>query len=219
MQAVFISALHLRLARETETKYLQFIVRSAPRMYPVKKHIFNDEKLALQAIEAVRWPEGIACARCGSHPVDRHGNTQYRCKRCSRIFDYSTGTVLEQLSLSPPDLLYAAYTFSTHRYRASAAAQLSCKLPANVIQELWSLIQWKCRAYKGYKRTFGRLLHAEMPPTPLRLAGVRKQRLLAAGKHQSQLTILPHNLLTAPKSVANRSGLRRCECLLVLLMR
>ena len=188
-------------------------------MNSVKKHIFNDGKLALQAIEAVRWPDGIACARCGSHPVDRHGKTQYRCNSCSRTFDYSTGTVLEQLSLSPPDLLYAVYTFSTQRYRASAMAQLSSTLPANGIEELWSLIQRKCRTYKGYKRSFGRLLHAEMPPTPLRLAGVRKQRLLTADKHQSQLTIFPRNLLTAPNSVAQPRALGRCECLLVLLMR
>jgi transposase-like protein len=188
-------------------------------MNRVKKHIFNDEALALQAIEAVRWPNGIACARCGSHPVDRHGKALYRCKSCSRKFDYSTGTVLEQLSLPAPDLLYAVYTFSTHRYRASASAQLSSKLPANVIDELWRLIQLQCRTYKGYKRSFGRLVLAEMPPTPLRLAGVRKQRLLAAGKHQSQLTIYPRNLLTAPKSVARPRALGRCECLLVLLMR
>lgn len=191
----------------------------ARRMKAVKKHIFNDRQLALQAIEAVRWPNGIACDRCGSHTVDRHGKTQHRCKKCSRAFDYSTGTVLEQLSLSPPDLLYAVYTFSTHRYRASATAQLSSKLPTDVIEDLWRLIQRQCRTYQGYKRTFGQLVHAEMPPTPRRLAGVRKQRLLAAGKHQSQLTIYPRDRLTAPKTVAKPSALGRCECLLVLLMR
>ena len=190
-------------------------------MNSVHKHIFNDNALALQAIEALRWPNGIACAHCEAHTVQgrQEGKTGYRCKSCSRTFDYSTGTVLEQLSISPSDLLYVAYTFSTSRYRASAMAQLFRKLPANVVEELWRLIQCQCRTYKGYKRNFGGIVHVEMPPTPRRLSGIRKQRLLAAGKHQSQLTIYPRHYLIAPKSVAQPRALERCECLLLLLMR
>ena len=189
-------------------------------MNSVQKHIFNDNALAFQAVEAVRWPNGIACAHCGARTVRRRqeGKIHYRCKSCSRTFDYSTGTVLEQLSISPPDLIYAVYTFSTSRYWASAMVQLSRKLPASVVEELWRLIQYQCRAYKGYKRNFGRLVHVQMPPTPRRLTGIRMQRLLAAGKHQSQLTIHPRHCLIAPKSVARPRALDRCECLLLLLL-
>jgi transposase-like protein len=184
------------------------------------KHIFNDVTLALEALENLLWPNGIECTRCGDRTVQRQpGNTRYRCISCSRDFDYLTGTVLERLPISPPDLMYAAYVFSTSRYRASAITQLSRKIPAEVIEALWKSIQCRCGAYKGYKRIFGRLLHSEMPPTPLRVSGVRKKKLLAAGKHQSQFTIYPRHCLFAPKSVATRRELGRCECLLLLLLK
>src|ERR1043165_9772600 len=108
----------------TEPQMLRF---SPARLYYAAsmksgdKHIFNDNALALKGIGSVRWAHGIRCAHCGNRAVQprRKGEAQYHCKTCSRTFDYSTGTVLERFPISPPDLLYAIYTFSTHRYRAS----------------------------------------------------------------------------------------------------
>lgn len=188
----------------------------------MRKHIFNDESLALRALEAIRWPNGIVCVYCNSKAISApgKGDLQYRCGRCSRLFDFFTGTILADIDLAPDTLLTALYTFSTCKYRSSAFLKLQCLdgMPARSVEELWSKVQSRCRSYRGYKKTFGRLLQAEMPETPPRLWGPRKEKLLAEGKHQSQNTVHPTNSLKCPPAVATQTALQRTECLLRLLV-
>jgi DNA-directed RNA polymerase subunit RPC12/RpoP len=86
----------------------------------MQKHIFNNSQLALRVMEAVRWPSGVTCIYCGCKVVSAHGRDKlhYRCARCAKLFDFSTGTVLADTDLLPQDLLLALYTFCTSKYRS-----------------------------------------------------------------------------------------------------
>jgi len=187
---------------------------------PIQRHIFNDESLARAALEAVRWPTGVSCIRCRSRAIKRSVDGGYRCEKCSTEFDFSTGTTLARTSLPRHVLLFAIYTFSTSRYRASAFLKLQndAGMSKESIEDLWLKVQNRCREYKGYKRNFGRLVQIEMPVTPPRLWGARKERLLEQGKHQSQNTINATGNLETSRNLATAQSLQRTECLLRLLL-
>lgn len=168
-------------------------LHSSAEKAEMRKHIFNDPQLALRAIKAVRWPSGVICIYCGCKAVISHGRDRlhYRCARCAMRFDFSTGTVLADTDLLPHVLLRALYTLSTSNYRYSAFLSLQCHqgLPTRSIEKLWATVRSRCRSYTGSKKPFGRLLQVEMPETPRRVSGQRKEKLIAEGKHQSQKTI------------------------------
>jgi hypothetical protein len=189
----------------------------------MQKNIFNNSQLALRVMDAVRWPSGVTCIYCGCKVVSAHGRDKlhYRCARCAKLFDFSTGTVLADTDLLPQDLLLALYTFCTSKYRYSAFLSLQCHqgLSTRSIETLWATVRSRCRSYRGYKNTFGRLLQVEMPETPRRVSGSRKQKLVVEGKHQSQKTIHPMGcLLLDPLPIADTRTLQRTECLLRLLI-
>ena len=51
-------------------------------------------------LETLRWPAGITCLRCGSHPVSRVARRrQYECTRCGFQFSVTSGTVLHDSHL------------------------------------------------------------------------------------------------------------------------
>jgi hypothetical protein len=140
----------------------------------MQKHIFNNSQLALRVMEAVRWPSGVTCIYCGCKVVSAHGRDKlhYRCARCAKLFDFSTGTVLADTDLLPQDLLLALYTFCTSKYRYSAFLSLQCHqgLSTRSIEKLWTTVRSRCRSYRGYKKLsdgFSRL------KCPRRLVGSR----------------------------------------------
>ena len=186
----------------------------------MQRHIFNDENLAGAALDAVRWPTGVSCIRCRSRAIKRSADGRHRCEKCSMEFDFSTGTTLACTSLPRHVLLFAIYTFSTSRYRTSAFLKLQndAGMSKESIEDLWLRVQNRCREYKGYKRNFGRLVQIEMPVTPPRLWGARKEKLFAEGKHQSQNTINPTGRLETSTKLATAQSLQRTECLLRLLL-
>ena len=64
--------------------------------------IFNDENLAREALEAMRWPDGPVCPHCGS--VEGIAKAQgksvrpglYYCAACNDQFTVTVGTVMER---------------------------------------------------------------------------------------------------------------------------
>lgn len=66
-----------------------------------------DEQKAVEFMEARRWAEGPACARCGSVDVyamqskggGREANYRWRCRDCKRMYTVRTGTVMEESRL------------------------------------------------------------------------------------------------------------------------
>lgn len=63
---------------------------------------FHDEDRARAYLEELRWPEGIACTKCGSFgdritPIPSRGI--YRCNECQYQFSVRVGTVLQDSKL------------------------------------------------------------------------------------------------------------------------
>ena len=58
---------------------------------------FPDEKAAFEYIEGRRWPDGVACPRCGSKNIHQQPDYRYHeCRDCERVFTVRTGTVFER---------------------------------------------------------------------------------------------------------------------------
>ncbi|HEX5010280.1 MAG TPA: IS1595 family transposase [Planctomycetota bacterium] len=73
----------------------------------VLREAATDEAKAIAFFEARRWPDGVACPRCGSvgvHAIigkdgQRERHYRWTCKDCKRRFTVRTGTVFEETRL------------------------------------------------------------------------------------------------------------------------
>ncbi len=78
--------------------------------------MFPDEDAARQWFESVRWPDGRACARCGSVRTSEIPNAKpmpYRCKDCRSYFSVKVGTVMESSNLPLRKWAIAIYQMTT----------------------------------------------------------------------------------------------------------
>lgn len=61
---------------------------------------FGNDETCRAHLEALRWPHGVACIRCGSLTVYRlPKRDQFECKDCAYQFSVTTGTVLHDTHL------------------------------------------------------------------------------------------------------------------------
>ena len=74
--------------------------------------MFPDEPAAIQWFEALIWPNGRACPRCGSVDTQRAAKTSglpYYCQGCQKAFSVRIGTVLERSHVSFRQWAFAIY--------------------------------------------------------------------------------------------------------------
>lgn len=79
---------------------------------------FPDEEAARLFFEKKRWPQGVACAHCGSLEVSEckdHKPMPYRCKSCRKHFSVRVGMVLSESRLPLHKWLMAIYMMTTAR--------------------------------------------------------------------------------------------------------
>ena len=89
---------------------------------------FPDDWSAIQHIEGLRWPDGVACPHCEGERITRLKDRQYhQCKDCRRKFTVRTGTVFERSHIPLDKWLYAIYILQTARKDVSSV-QLSKEL-------------------------------------------------------------------------------------------
>lgn len=71
---------------------------------------FESEGLSRAYLEAVRWPKGVVCPRCGSARTSRiTSRHQFDCHRCRYQFSVRTGTILHDSKLPLRTWLRAVY--------------------------------------------------------------------------------------------------------------
>ena len=78
--------------------------------------MFPDDATAERWFIHTRWPNGMACPRCGSMNVNErttHKTMPHRCRDCRRYFSAKTGTVMECSRLGYQMWVIAVYLFST----------------------------------------------------------------------------------------------------------
>lgn len=79
--------------------------------------LFPDDEASMRWFIHTRWPEGIACPRCGSVNVNdkaSHPTMPFRCRDCDKQFSPKTGTVMECSNLGYQVWLLAIYLLATN---------------------------------------------------------------------------------------------------------
>ena len=110
---------------------------------------FPDDKTAERWFSEQRWPNGIACPKCGSLKVQTkttHKTMPYRCCDCRGWFSARTGTALEGSRLGFQTWVVASYLLTTNlKGVSSRKLQRDLKLSqktawflAHRIREAWA---------------------------------------------------------------------------------
>ncbi len=120
---------------------------------------FPDDKMTEVWFTKKRWPNGIACPRCGSLNVKTgaaHKTMPYRCreKECAKRFSPKTGTVMEGSKIGMQKWMIATYLLSTS-LKSVSSMKLSRDLGINqrsawfMAHRLRAAISVKDRPYSG----------------------------------------------------------------------
>ena len=85
---------------------------SIPRLLKM----FPDDDAAEKWLVAERWPDGIACPRCGSMNVNTqnaHKTMPFRCRDCRRRFSVKTDTPMEASNIGYQNWVIGMYLIAT----------------------------------------------------------------------------------------------------------
>ena len=76
---------------------------------------FSDEEAVEKMFAESRWPNGVACPKCGSLSVSRRNrkNQPYRCRDCRSDFSVQTGTVMHGSNIPLTHWAMALYLMTT----------------------------------------------------------------------------------------------------------
>lgn len=110
---VMTSSRRRQRKQEPETKYEMNLVTLVER--------FHSEDACRDYLEDLRWPDGLACLRCGSTSISRiHTRNQLDCNSCRYRFSVTTGTMLQDTHLPLWKWFLAAYTMTESKKGVSA---------------------------------------------------------------------------------------------------
>jgi transposase-like protein len=192
---------------------------------------FDDEPAAREFLEALRWPDGPTCPRCGSRDPEAfriggekrsHRDGLYQCKPCRRQFSVTVGTVFERLRVPLSTWVRSAHAFSDDLMEPKPLVDLQTEIGVSyrTVLRMRDVIKFAASKYKGYPGRFGAWPRTFM--TPRSATGLRGQKLLAEGKHPSQRTIsstgVLAGLMRGRAAARKRAAFDRTEQLLRLLL-
>lgn len=110
--------------------------------------MFPDDAAAERWFTQNRWPDEMACPRCGSLKIApaKHPRMPYRCRDCKKYFSARTGTPLENSRLGFQTWLLAMYlmntgikgTSSMKLHRDLNVTQKTAWFLAHRLREAWS---------------------------------------------------------------------------------
>ena len=82
---------------------------------------YNTEDRCRDALEAIRWPGGVACIRCGDARVDAIASrAQWQCRSCDYQFSVTAGTIMHRSHLPLRKWFIAIYPMCESRKGMSA---------------------------------------------------------------------------------------------------
>src|SRR3990172_7411079 len=106
--------------RKYEDKY-----RRAPASLIDVVHRFGSEEICREYLEKLRWPEGVACLRCGSLSVSEISTRdQFDCNDCRYRFSVTSGTIFDNTKL-PLWKWFAGVYLMLESKKSMSANQLS----------------------------------------------------------------------------------------------
>lgn len=82
---------------------------------------FNTDDKCRDYLEALRWPTGVACLRCGDTNVaEIKGRSQWHCRSCNHHFSVTAGTIMHDSHLPLRKWFAAVYLMCESRKGMSA---------------------------------------------------------------------------------------------------
>jgi transposase-like protein len=100
-------------------------------------------------LEAIRWPEGVACPACGSRSVSRiKTRKQFDCNKCRKRFSVLAGTIFQDTKL-PLWKWFAAVYLMCESKKGISALQLKRMLNVKSYETAWYLCQRIRAAMEG----------------------------------------------------------------------
>jgi transposase-like protein len=216
--------------------YLKNQPDTVPRVkaFEPNNPLFHDDATARLALEALRWPDGPVCPKtgCGAGGDDitelkrSHRDGLYRCKRCRGQFTVTVGTAFASSKVPLSKWMQAVHKVGFSENSPTLLdVQKTIGVTYKTMLHMWGRICTAVRTYKGYKKGFGTKVRAVIKDAQPKYAHapkltnyrIRKNRLMAAGRHPSQHTIEATGLLSAFGSKGT-DNLERTERLLRLLI-
>ena len=111
---------------------------------------YHSEEKCREILEQLRWPNGVACIRCGSmHIRDTPSRNQYDCADCGYQFSVTAGTMLHDSHLPLKKWFLAVYLMTESKKGMSA---LQLKRTLNVAyRTAWYLChRVRAATYEAY---------------------------------------------------------------------
>ena len=100
---------------------------------------FNCDDKCRDYLEALRWPTGVACLRCGDTNVaEIKGRSQYHCRSCKHHFSVTAGTIMHDSHL-PLRKWFAAIYLMCESRKGMSANQLKRTLGIGSYRTAWYL--------------------------------------------------------------------------------
>jgi len=117
--------------------------------------IYHDEDAARMHLEALLWPQGPVCPRCGVME-DRITKLQgqstrpgvYKCKDCRKPFSVTVGTVMERSHIPLHKWILAAHFMASHK-KGMSALQLQRDMGLGSYESAWFLFHRLRECPKG----------------------------------------------------------------------
>ncbi len=82
---------------------------------------FNNDDKCREALEDIRWPNGVACTRCGETSVNElHNYNRWECKSCNYQFSVTSGTIMHDSHLPLRKWFLAIYLMCESKKGMSA---------------------------------------------------------------------------------------------------
>jgi transposase-like protein len=133
---------------------------------------FEHDNAARAVLEALKWPDGPECPRCGSASDavfliggDKHSHRKglYQCKPCRRQFSVTVGTPLERLRVPLSAWMRAARAFSyqdklkSWRDNKPTLLELEPEIAVSyrTVLRMRDIIKKAAGKYRGHKYVFG----------------------------------------------------------------
>jgi len=99
--------------------------------FDLSRPMFHDDNVAREHLEAVLWPQGPVCPRCGvmeDRITKLAGKSTrpgvYKCKDCRKPFTVTVGTVMDHSHIKLHKWVLAAHLMSASK-KGMSALQLS----------------------------------------------------------------------------------------------
>ncbi len=98
--------------------------RGFPTSLPEFQRVFPDDSACARYLEAVRWPDGFACQKCGlvcePYRFPSRSSVVFRCRGCKANTSLTAGTVMQSSHTNLSTWFWGAYLMTTQTPGQSA---------------------------------------------------------------------------------------------------